>query len=182
MCTEFEMEVLPYRDELLRSAMRLCRDADQAHDLVQETLLRALSSFDEFIRGTNCRAWLHRILKNCFINHYRRRKRHVRFTNESGDDAVSAVYGDFERAQDPVRDMVEQSMGDEVSRALDSLSQDYRQIVLLADLEEVRYRDIAVQLNIPIGTVMSRLFRARRQLEGRLRDYAVSDFGIARAV
>jgi len=178
---DFETLVLPLRNDLYGTAMRYTRSASDADDLVQETLIRAYGAWDRFEPGTNCRAWLFRILTNSFINGYRKRKRHRRFTQENYDDACAAVFGDVEaRAQSPRRSLVEKSLGDEVSAALDTLGVEYRQVVEMADLKGQRYRDIAGKLGVPIGTVMSRLYRARRQLESLLRDYAASDYGIAR--
>lgn len=178
----FETEVLPYQEELYASALRMTRDGDAARDLVQETFLRALSAWDRYQPGSNCRAWLHRILKNSYINHYRRHKRYLRFAGEQGQDAVVAFYGDdAEKSADPRREMYKDELGDEVSGALSSLGDDYRKVVELADLKGIRYKDIANALEVPIGTVMSRLFRARRQLEGKLKTYAQADYGIARA-
>lgn len=177
----FQSEVLPLRDELFANALRLARNPADADDLVQDTMARAFGAWHRFQLGTNCRAWLLRILTNSFINGYRRRKRHHRFTHESGDDATVALYGDSpSRVAAPSEAVVDQVLGDEVSAALSSLGEEYREVVEMADLSGHRYKDIAAKLGVPIGTVMSRLFRARRQLEGQLRDYAASDYGIRR--
>lgn len=179
--TDFATTVMPHRSELLAAALRYTRNRADAEDLVQDTMARALAAWSRFEPGSNCRAWLFRILTNAFISGYRRRRRYNRFAHETGDDAVAALYGaDFERAGNP-RDLVEEGLGDETLRALAELGEDYLKVVVLADLRGVRYRDIAKELGVPIGTVMSRLFRARRQLEERLRDFAASDYGIARA-
>src|SRR4029079_15679095 len=122
-----------------------------------------------------------RILTNGFISGYRRRRRHNRFAHETGDDAVTALYGDDqERSSHPEAELTD-GLGDETLNALAQLGEDYLKVVILADLNGPRYRDIADLLGVPIGTVMSRLFRARRQLEERLRDYAAADYGIRRA-
>jgi RNA polymerase sigma-70 factor (ECF subfamily) len=179
---EFEELVMPHRPELFACAMRYTRNPRDAEDLVQETLLRALAAWPRFIRGSNARAWAFRILTNSFINGYRRRRRHRRFETETPDDAMEALYGD-ERpraADDPEEAMVVHEMSDEVVRALASLTVEYRQVVLLADVSGLRYRDIAARLRIPVGTVMSRLFRARRQLEAQLAGFAAADYGIRR--
>lgn len=162
-------------------ALRYTRNRADAEDLVQDTLARALRAWDRFEPGSNCRAWLLRILTNGFISGYRRRRRHNQFTHETGDDAVVALFGaDWESAADP-REALTDGLGDEALRALAELSPDSRQVVLMADLGGARYRDIAAELGVPIGTVMSRLFRARRQLEELLRDYAAKGYGIRRA-
>ncbi len=178
---DFDSLVLPLRGDLYGTAMRYTRSASDADDLVQETLIRAYGAWDRFQPGTNCRAWLFRILTNSFINGYRKRKRHRRFTQENHEDACAAVFGDVDaRCQSPRRSLVAESLGDEVSAALETLGDDYRQVVEMADLKGHRYRDIARKLGVPIGTVMSRLYRARRQLEELLRDYAAADYGIRR--
>lgn len=171
-----------HRDELYGTAMRLSKSPSDADDLVQETFLRAYQAWDRFEEGSNARAWLFRILMNSFINGYRKRRRHARITNACPADAVSAVYGSSnDYATAAVQEMTEHSLGDEVSEALNQLSPDYRTVVEMADIDGERYRDIATRLGVPIGTVMSRLFRARRQLEAALRDYARLDYGICRA-
>lgn len=179
---EFCREVIPHRRELYAVALRYTKDPAAAEDLVQETLLRALANWDRFEPGSNCRAWLYRILTNSFINNHRRKKRHRRFTHECGDDGVVALYGvEKRRHRQPDEQILHEALSDEVATALASLSEDYRRVVELADLEGVRYKEIAARLQIPIGTVMSRLFRARRQLEEALGGFAAEHYGISRA-
>lgn len=178
---DFAAAVLPHRGELMAAAMRMTRNRADAEDLVQDTLARALAAWHRFEPGSNCRAWLFRILTNGFISGYRRKRRHDRFAHETGDDARVALHGEEpERAGDPSAHLTS-GLGDEALGALAELADDYRKVVILADLRGARYRDIAAELGLPIGTVMSRLFRARRQLEERLRDYAAADYGIRRA-
>jgi len=178
----YAAQVLPHRETLLAAALRMTRERSDAEDLVQETLLRAFAAWHRFEQGTNCRAWLLRILTNTFINGYRRRRRHNRFATDCPADAVAACYGDApDRARDPQGTLLHGQLGDEVTAALARLAPDYREVVELADLHGVRYRDIADRLGVPIGTVMSRLFRARRQLEVLLSDYAATDYGIRKA-
>jgi RNA polymerase sigma-70 factor (ECF subfamily) len=178
---DFNSQVLPLRDELFAVGLRYTRNRSDAEDLVQDTMARALGAWHRFEPGTNCRAWLFRILTNSFINGYRRRKRHRRFTDEKGDDTAIAMHGDISpRRTDPSRAVVDECLGDQVSAALDTLGADYRQVVEMADLGGQRYKDIAKNLGVPIGTVMSRLFRARRQLESLLAEYAAADYGIRR--
>ena len=178
----FEMACLPHQAELFGVAMRICRDPDTAKDLVQETLLRAMVAWASFQPGSNLRAWLFRILTNAFINGYRKRRRHQRFATERPGDALSALYG---RDQDHTDDLEDEMFGeelcDEVKTALDRLGPEYRDVVERADLRGEKYKDIADALHVPIGTVMSRLFRARRVLETELAGYAASDYGIKRA-
>jgi RNA polymerase sigma-70 factor (ECF subfamily) len=161
--------------------MRISRDPDTARDLVQETLLRAMVAWSSFQAGTNVRAWLMRILTNAFINGYRKRRRHRRMEHERQGDALLALYGrDRDHADAEVVTRADRQLGDEVRAALGRLGAGYREVVERADLEGQRYH-IAHDLHVPIGTVMSRLFRARRQLEAELAGYAARDYGIRRA-
>lgn len=178
----YEAACLPMSGELYAAALRLTRNPDDARDLVQETLLRAMVAWGRFEEGTNVRAWLYRILTNSFINIYRKRRRHQRFATERPGDTRMAVYGTTEdHAADPTEAMTADLLSDEVKAALSGLGPDYREVVERADLSGERYKDIADALAVPIGTVMSRLFRARRQLEGELTDYAARDWGLRKA-
>ena len=179
---EFAAACLPHQQELYAVAMRVARDPDTAKDLVQETLMRAMVAWDSFEPGSNLRAWLFRILTNAFINGYRKRRRHQRFASERPGDALTALYG---KDQDTTDDLEESLYGDELSdevkSALEKLGPDYRDVVERADLRGEKYKDIADALHVPIGTVMSRLFRARRVLETELSQFAARDYGIRRA-
>jgi RNA polymerase sigma-70 factor (ECF subfamily) len=178
----FATACLPYQGEMYGVGLRMTRSHQDALDLVQETLMRAMLAWDRFEPGSNTRAWLLRILTNTFINGYRKRRRHQRFATECPGDARAALYGTTDDNTGDLEDaIVEDELGDEVSGALDRLSPDYREVVERADLRGEKYKDIAEATGVPIGTVMSRLFRARRQLEGELRDYAGDDWGIKRA-
>ena len=173
-----EQEALAQIDALYRTALRMTRSAADAEDLVQETYLRAFRSLHQFSEGTNLRAWLFRILTNTYINDYRKRQR--RPTNTSLDDIEefylydhlidSGVQPGDERPEDEV---LERLTTDEVSSAIDQLPEEFRQVVVLADVEGFAYREIAEIVGIPVGTVMSRLFRARRRLRVQLHDLAV---------
>ena len=179
---EFEAQCMPHQQELYGVAMRICRDPDTAKDLVQETLLRAMVAWSSFEQGSNLRAWLFRILTNAFINGYRKRRRHQRFATERPGDALAALYGSDQDCTDDLEDtLYGDELSDEVQGALSRLGDDYRDVVERADLKGQKYKDIADDLEVPIGTVMSRLFRARRVLEGELADYAKRDYGIKRA-
>lgn len=179
---DFEAQCVPHQPELYAVAMRLARDPDTAKDLVQETLLRAMVAWASFQPGSNLRAWLFRILTNAFINGYRKRRRHQRFAVERPGDALIALYGrDQDRTDDLDEVMVEGELCDEVKTALDRLGPEYRDVVERADLRGEKYKDIADALHVPIGTVMSRLFRARRVLEVELAGFAARDYGIRRA-
>ena len=179
--SEFEAMVWPLRGELFATALRYTKNAAAAEDLVSETLMRALAAWASFQKGSNCRAWLYRILTNSFINIHRKRKRFRSFAHERGDDGVIAFYG-VQKRRDPRPDerVIDNALSDEVSAAMAELTDDYRQVVELADIEGIRYKEIAERIGVPIGTVMSRLFRARRQLEAALAEYAELNYNIAR--
>ncbi len=178
---DFATACLPHQPELFGVAMRICRDPDTAKDLVQETLLRAMVAWSSFEPGSNLRAWLFRILTNSFINGYRKRRRHQRFASERPGDALIALYGRDQDHTDDLEDtLYGDELGDEVQSALGKLGADYREVVERADLKGQKYKDIAADLEVPIGTVMSRLFRARRVLETELAGYASKDYGITK--
>jgi len=178
----FAIACLPHQAELFGVAVRICRDPDAAKDLVQDTLIRAMCAWRSFQAGSNLRAWLFRILTNGFITGYRKRRRHQRFASERPGDALTALYGrDQDRTDDIVAGVIADELCDEVKTALDRLGPEYRDVVERADLRGEKYRDIADALDLPIGTVMSRLFRARRMLEGDLTELAARDYGIRRA-
>lgn len=175
---ELEAEALSHIDALYRTALRMTRNPADAEDLVQEAYLRAFRSLHQFKPGTNFRAWIFRIMTNAYINEYRKRSR--RPTNSSLDDLEefylydhlidSGVQPTSERPEDVVLDRLTAT---DVIEALDSLSDDFREVVLLADVEGFSYREIAEIMDIPVGTVMSRLYRARRRLQKALFEFAV---------
>jgi len=179
-----EAEAISYIDSLYRTALRMSGNPSDAEDLVQETFLRAFRSLHQFKEGTNLRAWLFRIMTNAFINEYRKRSR--RPSNSSLDDIEDFYLYDhlIDSGIQPVDERPEEIVlgrmtADDVIGALDELSDDFRQVVLLADVEGFSYREIAEILDIPVGTVMSRLYRARRKLQKGLYDFAV-DSGYVR--
>ena len=178
----FEASCLPHQAELFGVAMRICRDPDTAKDLVQETLLRAMCAWRSFQPGSNLRAWLFRILTNAFINGYRKRRRHQRFAIDRPGDALAALYGSDQDCTDDLEaELYGEELCDEVVTALGRLGPEYRDVVERADLRGEKYKAIADALEVPIGTVMSRLFRARRVLETELAEFAARDYGIKRA-
>lgn len=163
----FDETALPHLDTLYRVALRLTGERAAAEDLVQDTMLRALRAWATFQPGSNARAWLVTILRNQFINGYRARRR----TPEGVDmDAVPELpdLGDPDPEGRFFRDLVD----DEVLEAVDALPHDFREVLVLSDMEGLPYAEVAEALGIPVGTVKSRLFRARRILQGRLRRYA----------
>ncbi|RMH41632.1 MAG: sigma-70 family RNA polymerase sigma factor [Deltaproteobacteria bacterium] len=181
---EFEAAVLPHRRALYACALRYTRNRGDAEDLVQEALARAFAAWSGFVPGSNARAWLFRIMTNQFITGCRRRRRERRLETEAREDAVRALYGAdrTQAARDPERFWLQWQVSDAVVAALAALTPEHREVILLADLGGRSYRDVAGRLGVPIGTVMSRLFRARRQLEAELADYAAREYGIARRV
>lgn len=172
LAQRFDREALPFLREIYAAALRLTRNAADAEDLVQEAYLRAYRGFAGFQEGTNLRAWLHRILTNTFINLYRKRQREPQTVSE---EEVPEWYL-YEKlagggAEPSAETEVLQSLPDEdVQEALASLPEGFRLAVLLADVQGFSYKEIAEILEIPIGTVMSRLHRGRRALEKRLFD------------
>lgn len=176
---EFEQEALVHLDALYKSALRLSGSPEEAQDLVQETFLKAFRSFHQFQTGTNCRAWLYKILRNSFINRYGQKKKQPHMIDM--DDAEPFI-GKADEAIGMTPDTYEELLGrvleDDVKNALMALPEPYRMAIILADLESMPYREIAEVLEVPIGTVMSRLFRARKALRTRLTE-AAGRYGIA---
>ena len=168
----FEAEAMPHLDELFRTAVRLVMDRSEAEDLVQEVYLQAWKSFERYEPGTNCRAWLYKILFNK-LNHQRRR-RYAQGGWLQADDALLAETVAYEP---PVRHDLSD---EEVIGALDGLRASFREVVLLADVEEFSYKEIAEVLGVPIGTVMSRLSRGRKQLRDALAGVA-EQYGVGQA-
>ncbi|MGQ0616282.1 MAG: sigma-70 family RNA polymerase sigma factor [Acidimicrobiia bacterium] len=174
----FETQAMPLMDSLYAAALRMTRNPADAEDLVQETYLKAFRSFHTFQEGTNLKAWLYRILTNTFINIYRAKKRRP---DESDLDDVEDLYlyrrlGGLEAAaagRSAEDELLDIYTDDEVKAALESLPEQFRLAVLLADVEGFSYKEIADILEVPIGTVMSRLHRGRRGLQKRLFEFAV---------
>jgi RNA polymerase sigma-70 factor (ECF subfamily) len=172
---EFEELALSHLDPPYSAALRLTKNERDAEDLVQDTCMRAYRFFDKFERGTNIKAWLFKILTNTFINRYRRKVKERSVVEGSEREAVhdrfvSRDATDF--AANPEQYFFDRLLSDDVLRAIDSLPIDFRLVVILADLQEFSYKEIAEILECPVGTVMSRLFRGRKLLQKTLREYA----------
>lgn len=166
----FEAEALGHLDALYATAIRLTGSRADAEDLCQEALVRAYLHWDRFAAGTNCRAWLTRILVNAFINGYRRRARERRLLDVETDPTREESLFSSAQRRGRLADggIVPEGLDDELHAALESLSPDFRAVVVLVDLDEMSYQEAARTLRCPLGTVMSRLHRARGQLRRRL--------------
>jgi RNA polymerase sigma-70 factor (ECF subfamily) len=171
----FNNEFMPNIRPMYNFAYRLTQDEDDAKDLVQDTFLKSYRFIDSFHKGTNAKAWLFRILKNSFINDYRKKSKEP---NKVDYQDVESYYNS-EKVNAPITtdlriDAVKDMMGDEISNALNSLPVDFRTIIILCDLEGFTYEEMSKILDIPIGTVRSRLHRARQLLKEKLQSYAES--------
>uniref|UniRef100_Q022I1 RNA polymerase sigma factor n=1 Tax=Solibacter usitatus (strain Ellin6076) TaxID=234267 RepID=Q022I1_SOLUE len=166
---EFEAAALPHLNDIYRTAARVLGDRARADDVVQDVYLQAWKSFDKFEPGTNCRAWLFKILFHT-VNHYRRKWLNIRMVKESEEVLRTAA------ADPPVP---EQITDQHLLTALDQVPQDFRSVVLLVDVEEFSYKEASAILSVPIGTIMSRLSRGRKLLRERLAEMA-RQYGILR--
>ncbi len=169
---EFEEEALVHLDALYGLGLRLSGgDEPRAEDLVQEAMLKAYRAWDRFEAGTNCRAWLMTILRNTFINQFRRQKARpnsVEFDLVAERPSSESLY-----EADPEGRIFRHIIDDEVIAAIDELPEEFRVAIVLSDIEGLSYQEVAELMEIPVGTVKSRLFRARKRLQERLYEYAV---------
>ena len=169
----FEEELFPHIDALKTFAYHLSYNEEDANDLVQETYMKAHRFIEKYDQGTNAKAWLFKILKNAYINEYRKKSKRpqkVDFEDivsyQNSDSASSSKYLDLRQ------EIFENMMGDEVTIAINSLPIDFRTVILLCDIEGFTYEEISKIIDVPIGTVRSRLFRARNMLKEKLKTYA----------
>ncbi len=174
---EFEEVALKHTDALLRTALRMTKNEADADDLVQETMLKAYRFFDRFERGSNIKAWLFKIMTNIFINNYRRKSRKP--TGVSYDDVddnflYHQLEGSQGRTTDPEESLFTKLLDTDVRAAIDELPEDFRIVVVLAFLEQFSYEEIAEIANIQLGTVKSRLHRARKLLQKSLWQHALA--------
>lgn len=174
---EFDELVLEHTDMLYAVALRLTRNPAEAEDLTQNTVLKALRFHDKFKRGSYIKAWLLTILRNTFINDYRRRVRRPTFVQLTGAEPAPDGAPDPELRYDPggrkYADVIE-LLDDRVRDAIEELPDDFKKAVIMADIEDKSYKEIAAAMDCPLGTVMSRLYRGRKLLRQKLGDYAAS--------
>lgn len=180
----FEEEALPWLDAVYRFSLRLCAgNEDRANDLVQETFLRAYRHWDTYTPGTGCRSWLFTICRNAFLRGEERHGRRPEVLDADLDFNAEAVASstalDEIRERDPEQTFFESFVDEEVLAAVERLPREFREAVVLSDLEGLSYGEIADVMQVPIGTVKSRLYRGRRLLGRALYDYA-SDMGYVR--
>lgn len=174
----FANEALPFLDQLYGAAMKMTRNPQDAQDLVQETFMKAFSAFEKFEEGTNLKAWLYRIMTNTFINDYRKSKRepYLGATDDLEDwqlaGANSATAMSTKSAEAEALEKIPSMV---VTEALNTLAEDRRMVVYLADVEGFSYQEIAEIMETPVGTVMSRLHRGRKQLRQALSSYAAEE-------
>ena len=166
--------MLPHMAALYNFALRMTGDPDDAKDLVQETYMKAYRFFDKYAQGTNAKAWLFRIMKNSYINRYRKESKEP---DKIDYDDIKDFYASVKGSSADTNDLQEKIFGnlfeDEVAEALQELPEDFRTVVILCDIEGYTYEEIADFIEIPIGTVRSRLHRGRKMLRAMLRDYAL---------
>ena len=171
----FENEFMPHIDSMYNFAYRLTFDEDEAKDLVQDTYMKAYRFINSFLEGTNAKAWLYRILKNSFINDYLKKSKQP---SKVDYQEVEQYYNSEDTRSEATVDLrieaTKDMIGDEITNALNSLAIDFRTVIILCDLEGFTYEEMAKILDIPIGTVRSRLHRARNLMREKLGSYAHS--------
>ncbi len=174
---EFEREAVPHMDALYNFALKMTGDSDDASDLIQETYLKAFRFWDKFEKGTNCKAWLFRIMKNTYINTYRKNtKEPDKVDYEEIENFYENIKPSSTDSAHLEKDIYDNLLDDELSSAISSLPEDFRTVVILCDIEGYTYDEIADFVDVPVGTVRSRLHRARKMLFTKLHSYA-SDKG-----
>ena len=170
---DFQDEIIPHLDAMYNFALRLTSDPNDAEDLVQDTIVKAFRFFSSYEKGTNAKAWLFRILKNSYINNYRKKSKQP---SQVDYDEVSSFYETIRADRTDTSDledrMFRELIDDDISNALEQLPEDFRTVVLLCDVEGFTYEEIANMLDVPIGTIRSRLHRGRNLLKAELLEYA----------
>ena len=174
---EFERQAVPHMDALYNYAVKMTGDSDDASDLIQETYLKAFRFWEKFEQGTNCKAWLFRIMKNTFINTYRKNaKEPDKVDYEEIENFYENIKPSSTDSAHLEKDIYDSLLDDELSTAISSLPEDFRTVIILCDIEGYSYDEIADFVDVPVGTVRSRLHRARKMLFTKLHKYA-SDKG-----
>ena len=174
---EFEAEALPHMDALYRTALRLAKNQSDAEDLVQEAFAKAYRFWDKFELGSNCRAWLFKIMTNIFINEYRSKSRSPLQANIDDIDD-NYLYGQLAsggQTENPEQTLFSKLFDDDVKKAIENLPDDFRLVAVLSFLEGFSYQEIAEIADLQLGTVKSRLHRGRKLLQRQLFDYAVKN-------
>ncbi len=170
----YQSEMIPHMSLLYNYALRLTNNVDDAKDLIQDTYLKAYRFIDKYERDTNAKAWLFRILKNSFINNYRKSSRTPQQVEYNEvEDYGELIKDNYAPSTDLRRDLFDNVLGDDVMKAMGSLNEEFRTIIILSDIEEMTYEEIAEILDIPLGTVRSRLHRARKVMQEKLYSFAV---------
>lgn len=170
---EFESEAIPHMDALYNFAIKMTGDSDDASDLLQETYLKAFRFWEHFEKGTNCKAWLFRVMKNTFINTYRKKKKEpLKVDYEEIENFYENIKHSSTNNTHLEKDIYDNLLDDELSSAISSLPEDFRTVIILCDIERYTYEEIADFVDIPVGTVRSRLHRARKMLFTKLYKYA----------
>ena len=177
----FKSEALVHMDTLYNAAVYLTRNSTEAEDLVQETLLKAFRFWDRYEPGTNCKAWLFRIQTNTFINRQRKKRPTCAYIdNADSDESVASIQSAASFYGTPETDYLSRLFPEHIKAAVDALPETFRLPVVLADLQDFSYKEIAEIMDCPVGTVMSRLFRGRQRLQEELFEYAV-ELGVIKA-
>jgi len=173
----FEAEAIPHMDALYRTALRMSKNENDAEDLVQEAIVKAYRFWDKFEQGSNCRAWLFKIMTNIFINEYRSKSRSPVAVNvdEIDDNFLYGQLSSLGNEENPEKELFAKVFDDDIKNAIEELPDDFRLVVVLSFLEGFSYQEIADIADLQLGTVKSRLHRGRKLLQKRLFDYAVKN-------
>ncbi|MHB9039338.1 MAG: sigma-70 family RNA polymerase sigma factor [Melioribacteraceae bacterium] len=170
---EFDSEIIPHLNSLKSFALKMTNDTDESEDLIQDTLLKAFRFFDKFEKGTNAKAWLFQIMKNSFINNYRKTtKEPFKVDYDDVQNFYETIKSEDVKTQHYENDAFSDVLDDEIAKALSILPDDFRTVVFLSDIEGYTYEEIADFIDCPVGTVRSRLHRARKMLYALLLQYA----------
>ena len=178
---EFDSEIIPHLNSLKSFALKMTNDTDESEDLIQDTLLKAFRFFDKFEKGSNAKAWLFQIMKNSFINNYRKStKEPFKVDYDDVQNFYETIKSEDVKTQHYENDAFSDVLDDEMAKALSFLPDDFRTVVFLSDIEGYTYEEIADFIDCPVGTVRSRLHRARKMLYALLLQYAQENGYISR--